>query len=67
LLLASPLGVGSEVYLQMVFVATMPPAIINTLISRVYGFDADSSARWTTILTPINTIEAVVLLFILGG
>ena len=66
LLLAIPLGVGSTVYLQMVFVATMPPAIINTLLSRVYGFDTNSSARWTTILTPINTIEAVTLLFILN-
>lgn len=66
LVLALPLGVGSAVYLQMVFVATMPPAIINTLISRVYGFDADSSAKWTTILTPINTAEAVALLLILS-
>lgn len=66
LLLALPLGVGSAVYLQMVFVATMPPAIINTLIARVYGFDADSSAKWTTILTPINTVEAVALLLILS-
>lgn len=67
LFLAIPLGTGSAVYLQMVFVAAMPPAIVNTLISRVYGFDADSSARWTTILTPINTVEAVALLLILGG
>ena len=67
LLLALPLGFGSAVYLQMVFVATMPPAIINSLIARVYGFDADSSAKWTTILTPINTAEAVALLLILNG
>ena len=67
LFLAIPLGVGSTAYLQMVFVAAMPPAIINTLISRVYGFVADSSAKWTTVLTPINTVEAVVLLLILGG
>ena len=67
LLLALPLGMGSAVYLQMVFVATMPPAIVNTLISRVYGFDADSSAKWTTILTPINTVEGVAFLLILGG
>jgi len=67
LLLALPLGAGSAVYLQMVFVATMPPAIINTLISRVYGFDADSSAKWTTVLTPVNTAEAVAILLILGG
>ena len=67
LLLALPLGEGSPVYLQMVFEAAMPPAILNTLILRVYGFDADSSAKWTTILTPINTIEAVALLFALGG
>lgn len=66
LVLAIPLGVGSPVYLQMVFVATMPPAIVNTLIARVYGFDADSSAKWTTILTPINTVEAVALLLILN-
>ena len=66
LLLALPFGVGSTVYLQMVFEATMPPAIVNTLISHVYGFDSDSSARWTTVLTPLNTIEAVALLFILG-
>jgi len=67
LLIALPLGVGSPVYLQMVFVATMPPAIINTLLSRVYGFDADSAAKWTTVLTPINTVEAIVLLLALGG
>ncbi len=67
MLLALPLGAGSPVYLQLVFVAAMPPAIINTLISRVYGFDADSAAKWTTVLTPINTFEAVALLFILRG
>ena len=67
LMLALPLGEGSPVYLQMVFEAAMPPAIVNTLISRVYGFDADSSAKWTTILTPVNTVEAVALLFALGG
>lgn len=67
LVLALPFGVGSAVYLQMVFVAAMPPAIVNTIISRVYGFDSGSSARWTTILTPLNTIEAVALLFVLGG
>ena len=67
LALGLPLGVGSAVYVQMVFVATMPPAIINTLISRVYGFDSDSSAKWTTVLTPINTIEAVALLFVLSA
>jgi predicted permease len=66
MLLAVPLGVGSAVYAQMVFVATMPPAIVNTLISRVYGFDSDSGAKWTTVLTPINTVEGVVLLLILG-
>ncbi|MDG7007731.1 MAG: hypothetical protein JRN06_05765 [Nitrososphaerota archaeon] len=67
LLLALPFGGGSAVYLQMVFEAAMPPAIVNTLISHVYGFDSDSSAKWTTILTPPNTVEAVALLFILGG
>lgn len=67
LLLALPFGEGSAVYLQMVFVASMPPAILNTLMSHVYGFDADSSAKWTTILTPLNTAEAVALLLILGG
>ena len=67
LLLALPFGTGSPVYLQMVFVATMPPAIINTLISRVYGFDANSTARWTTVLTPLNTAEALVILYAMGG
>jgi len=66
ILLAIPLGVGSGVYLQMVFEATMPPAIINTVIAEIYGFDVDSTAKSTTILTPINTAEAIVLFHLLG-
>jgi hypothetical protein len=66
-MLAIPLGAGSAVHLQMVFVAAIPPAIVNTVISCVYGFDVESSARWTAIQTPLNTAEAIVLLCILGG
>ena len=67
LLFAASLGFGSAVYLQMVFVAAMPPAVVNTLLARVYGFDADSTARWTAILTPLNTAEGIILLYLLGG
>jgi predicted permease len=67
LLLASPLGIGSSVYIQMVFVAAMPPAVINTLLARVYGFDEESTARWTAFLTPLNTVEGILLLYLLGG
>lgn len=67
MILAIPLGWGSGVYLQMVFEATMPPAIINTVLARIYGFDADSTSKSTTLLTPINTVEAVALFFILRG
>jgi predicted permease len=67
LILAAPLGIGSAVYLQMVFVAAMPPAVVNTLLAHVYGFDADSTARWTAILTPLNTAEGIALLYLLGG
>ena len=65
--LAIPLGVGSGVYLQMVFEATMPPAIINTVLAGIYGFDVDSSAKSTAILTPINTVEAIALFYVLRG
>jgi predicted permease len=65
--LAIPLGEGSGVYLQMVFEATMPPAIINTVLAGIYGFDADFTAKSTTILTPINTAEAIALFYVLRG
>jgi predicted permease len=67
MVLAIPLGEGSSVYLQMVFEAAMPPAIINTVLAGIYGFDTDSTARLTTILTPINTAEAVALFYVIGG
>jgi predicted permease len=67
LVLAIPLGVESAVYLQVVFVAAMPPAVVNTLLARVYGFDVESTVRWTAILTPINTAEGILLLYLLGG
>jgi predicted permease len=67
LILAVPLGFLSPVYLQLVFVAAMPPAVINTVLARVYGFDIESTARWTAILTPFNTAEGLLLLYLMGG
>jgi predicted permease len=63
--LAVPLGAGSAVYLQMVFQATMPPAITNTVIAGIYGFDEAFSARSTTILTPVNTLESIGIFYLL--
>jgi predicted permease len=65
--LAIPLGAGSAVYLQMVFQATMPPAITNTVIAGIYGFDEAFSARSATILTPINTAESIGVFYLLRG
>lgn len=65
LVLAIPLGKGSDVYLQMVFLATMPPAITNTVLAAIYGFDGVLTAKATSVLTPINTVEAIALFYIL--
>jgi predicted permease len=56
---ALPLAGNPQVYLQMVFEAMMPPGITNTILARIYGYDDVFSAKSTTILTPINTIEAL--------
>jgi predicted permease len=63
--LAIPLGAGSAVYLQMVFQATMPPAITSTVLAGIYGFDEAFSARSTTVLTPINTVESIGVFYLL--
>jgi predicted permease len=66
-LFAIPFGVGSPTYLQLIFEAAMPPAILNTVIAGIYGFDVDLAAKSTIILTPINAAEAIGLFYALRG
>lgn len=49
---------------QLLFVSMMPPAIINTALCGIYGFDQNFSARSTLILTPLNVLEALSVFFV---
>ncbi len=65
--LAVPLRGNSQVFLQLIFEAMMPPAVTNTIFASIYGFDVTFAAKSATILTPINTAEALGVFFLLQG
>jgi len=53
----------SDAFLQLVFVGAMPPAITNTILSGIYGFDEGFSATSALIMTPICVAEAFLLFY----
>jgi predicted permease len=65
--LAIPLKGNFQVFLQVVFEAMMPPAVTNTIFASIYGFDVTFAAKSATVLTPINTLEAIGVFFLLQG
>ncbi len=54
---------NSNAFIELVFVGAMPPAITNTVLSGIYGFDESFSATSALIMTPVNIVEAFLIFY----
>lgn len=63
--LASMIGVPVGCFRQLLVESLMPPAIMNTLISRIYGWDYEFAST-TTLITTFISIPLVFALYFCG-
>jgi predicted permease len=49
---------------QVVLESAMPPAVTDSVFARIYGFDLKFTLAVTLVLTPVNTVEGVLLYYL---